>query len=366
MEPVQTSYHSYNINNMKKSKNSKKKQKASKVVSVPRAFGSVERWSAPRMSASDGGLRIKHREYLGEVNSVTGLEFATPDVRYLEINPGLVSAFPWLSAIANRFDYYTLNSVRFHFSASCGTMTAGSVILAPDYDVSDYTPESVFELQTMQGTVRTSAWKSIDLTCSPPLLKNMVKERLVRSGAIEAVSYSLYDSMVLYYATVGFTGGINVGSLWVEYDVSLRSPSIDNHAPTFDSARLYAGVPQGADKANLLGSITTALSQDVYSPLVERVDSNAFKFRRAGEYLIEMIVTGTGLNAAPPGVTVDPRVGALGVNTGIVDTPATAGWYQYAITILRPGLIRLAATAAWTSVNAMSLKVAPYKGSYSL
>jgi len=91
-------------------------------------------------SVNDGGVIIRHREYLGDIPAT--IDFTI--TRYF-INPGYTLTFPWLSHIATSFEQYKLRGMIFEFKSlssdavlSSATSSAlGAVIMATQYDVLD-------------------------------------------------------------------------------------------------------------------------------------------------------------------------------------------------------------------------------------
>lgn len=65
--------------------------------------------SIPSFRPSKRGVRVVHREYLGDIraSSVAG-EFK---VQSYSLNPGLFQTFPWLSSFAQQFDQWQPNGM---------------------------------------------------------------------------------------------------------------------------------------------------------------------------------------------------------------------------------------------------------------
>ena len=87
--------------------------RASAFMSRNTAYGPTSyNAGAIAMGNDDGIVRIKHREFIGVINSSTA--FTTQ--RY-EINPGL-KIYPWISSIANSFQQYRVNNMGWSNSQS--------------------------------------------------------------------------------------------------------------------------------------------------------------------------------------------------------------------------------------------------------
>lgn len=278
----------------------------------------------------------------------------------MEANPGLFSSFPWLSAIAQRFETYTFQKLSLEYVPMCGTSTSGVVMLAPDFDVSDWMPEDVIAISSYPGCVRSSLWSPCQMDCDPRNLQKMVKERYIREDDVPGVDMKLYDAACLYIFTYGGTAAARVGSIWASYDVVLRTPSMDTSVDDGDSARVIAGGT--VTKLGLFGTAPIVANGNESEAIVERWDESHLKFKRPGKYLLNMIMAGTGFNFNAPAVLFNTAAdGNETVLGGIVDVAATGAWYDTVVEILRPCVITLAAAAAWTTVTAMNLRIAPYK-----
>jgi hypothetical protein len=314
--------------------------------------------STPSITSSDGNLRIVHREYIAEVVGVNRADPQYVDVEYYEINPGLAPVFPWLNGIAKNFESYTVNRLSVEYVPACSTSTAGSVFISPDFDVSDYSPESIIQLQAMPGSVRSPAWTGCRMSPPNNLYKKLVSERMVRTGTIDDVDYKLYDSAVVYVATAGFTATVGCGSLWIDYDITLRTPSIDITVDTRGSA-YYSGAVN-VDKTHLLGTGAGTLGQDDYLPIFEYLTDSAFKILRPGNYFIDALVTGTGLNATPYTVTPDANAVVSPTTASVVNGAATSASYNHTLKVNRPSIVTLASPAAWTTVSDFKMRISPY------
>ena len=106
----------------------------------------------PSFTAHPDGIRIRHREYLGElVASSNAGQFQNQSYAF---NPGLSESFPWLSAFANQFDEWEPMGAVVCFKSMSSTFSGsaqlGSVIIASDYDVIDSPYGSKIEMENSQ------------------------------------------------------------------------------------------------------------------------------------------------------------------------------------------------------------------------
>lgn len=339
---------------------SKKKTRATRKgneSSAPVAISKLIRSTNPNISTSGGDIRIRHRELVADVQTNSD---GTLREWYIEANPGLYASFPWLSAIAQRFESYTFQNLKLEYVPMCGTNTPGVVMLAPDYDVSDWMPEDIIAISSYPGCVRSSLWSPCQMDCDPRCLQKMVKERYIRSEEVTGVDLKLYDAAAIYCYTYGSNALATVGSVWASYDVILRTPSMDTSVEDGDSGKVFGGGV--ISKVAPFGTAPAVANGLPGEPIVEVTDSTHIRFKRPGKYLINAIFGGTGLTNATPAFTFASALdGAETIIGGIADAAATSGWYDTMVEIVRPCLVTIAAAAAWTTVTASQLRIAPYK-----
>lgn len=230
---------------------------------------------APSFSSGSGTVRIKHREFLGDVFSSNTA--STFKIDSYNINPGLISTFPWLSQVCgSTFQQYRLNGMVFEFrsmsaDALNSTNTAlGSVIMATDYDSAD---AAFITKQQMENTefgvsCKPSSCMIHAIECAPRL--TTATELYIRVGVNPPnTDIRLYDWGKFYIATTGFQGtNVNCGELWVSYDVSLIK-TIDQ-VPGFLTPAAYYGLslaskdttPVGANGTQILALDTLGITFD--------------------------------------------------------------------------------------------------------
>jgi len=109
---------------------------AGKLMSRSMAYGQSFNTGAAAMGVDSGIVVLKHREFLGVINSST--EFVT---NTYDINPGLDNTFPWASGIARQFQQYSIKAMVVEYistsatSLVSGTNTAlGQIAIGTQYD----------------------------------------------------------------------------------------------------------------------------------------------------------------------------------------------------------------------------------------
>lgn len=188
----------------------------------------VNEGQIPQFGASSNQVRIKHREYLGDV--ITSGTAGAFQLTEYAINPGLLSSFPWLSQVCGAsFQQYRINGMVFEFrsmsaDALNSTNTAlGSVVMATDYDSKDasFTTKQQMENTEFGVSCKPSSCMIHAIECART--QTSVSELYIRSAAVPSgADIRLYDMGRFSIATTGFQGtSVNCGELWVSYDISL-------------------------------------------------------------------------------------------------------------------------------------------------
>lgn len=276
----------------------------SQVRSVPAAMGSLKITGRPKTEpvGSQGDCRIVHREYLGDVPMAASFQ----SNKYA-INPGLARTFPWLSTVANRYESYRFNRLRFCFETSCSSTQTGSVLLIPDYDAIDAAPLDKIQALSYRNSARAQAWLSFCQESSREDL-NKQKSYFVRPGANPAgTDIRLFDVGNMFLCVQGSDTN-TVGELWVEYDVHLMTPQISGEivaesitgGGVISAAAIFGNSPvqQGALDVTASGSTLT--------------------FNQAYEGLLSLFITGTVLTTplVLTGSSTHPASMGMVVNAG--------------------------------------------------
>lgn len=187
--------------------------------------------SVPAMHNNNMSILVRHKEYIGDVNS-SAAGANTFNTTVYPINPGLSSTFPWLAALANNFQEWSLKGMVFEYrtisgSAISGTNTTlGSVMMATQYN-------SVATIPIDKPSLLNEAYSSSSrpnesfvhpIECAPRENPNEIL--YVRSGSAPAnADIRLFDIGQLIVATDSFQAtGVHCGELWCSYEVELHKP----------------------------------------------------------------------------------------------------------------------------------------------
>ena len=189
--------------------------------SAPVAKSRLTKTRAPNMRTRANGATISHREYIGDVNGsalFTSTAYA--------VNPGNPAVFPWLSQIAQRYESYVFHSLHFEFETVSSTLTAGSVMMACDYDAADSAPADKQILMSYAQATRGAPWQESRFHARSGDLTKFTRERYVRGAATPTGDIKTYDVANFFLATQGMADATAVGELYVSYQVELRTPQL--------------------------------------------------------------------------------------------------------------------------------------------
>lgn len=195
-------------------------------VTLPASVGNAVKTGQPRTkTVGNGNMNIVHREFVNDIS----IEQVGFQLQYqFGINPGNSGLFPWLSTVARRFEMYKFRSLRIIYEPQTGTTSSGTIMLAIDYDASDLPPLDKTQMMSYKNAVRSPQWSGcVHQSASADL--HRLKTNYVLSGVAPPNSdIKTFDIGNLFVA-VQSSGEIQAsGELYVEYDVDLITPQIDN------------------------------------------------------------------------------------------------------------------------------------------
>jgi len=177
------------------------------------------------------GTRVIHREYLNDV--ITSSTSGGFSIQTVPIQPALLSSFPWLSASAENYQEYKLNGCIYEFKSNsydalASTNTAsGTVVMSTDYNVLDAPFPNKFQMEQSQYTCSAKPSRNLMHPIECAKLETPASVLFTRPGPVTTGDLRLYDWGNFYIATVGMQGtSVNVGELWVTYDITLLKPKL--------------------------------------------------------------------------------------------------------------------------------------------
>lgn len=179
-------------------------------------------------------VRIIYKEYIGDVFTHPTVAGGFNLASY-PLNPGLVQTFPWLATIAQQYEQWTPNGIAFEFKSTSSeyvsTQALGSVIMSTEYDVYDEPFENKQEMLNSCYSNEAKPSQHIIHGVECDARDNPLSIFYVRTAANNSTGSSLRetDLGVFYIATQGgATANLNLGSLYIVYDITLRKEQMFN------------------------------------------------------------------------------------------------------------------------------------------
>lgn len=204
----------------------------------PLSAANVPLLNSPNVS-EEGMMRVKHREFLGDLRSGDNENANTYE--YF-INPQNPALFPWLSTIAGNFEQWVPHGIVFEFVSTCGNAVSstnaslGSVSVATQYNVRSGPFSTKSELLNhyfaVSGKTADNLMHAIE--CNP----DEVQIPIFNTLATATIDPTVGEDRLYYLGvtTVRNQGSqstgvgdlrYTVGELWVTYDISLLKPRIN-------------------------------------------------------------------------------------------------------------------------------------------
>jgi len=164
-----------------------------------------------------------------------------------------------LTALAQLFEKYSLRKLKFHFQPSVATSTSGQLIMAWDNDPVDTqaapSEQGIRSLYSYRSNVSGSTWLPMSMNCAlDPSTRNLFTS--------PGDDPRLYAAGVLQVANVtGIPASTSLGTVWVEYEVMLSSPSELNAGPidTYWSFSTNTSMNSGGAGTSLLDQAASGL-----------------------------------------------------------------------------------------------------------
>lgn len=215
----------------------KQKNKVQNKNSAPIANPNKQKQRTASIKKDKNVMLVTHSEYIQDVIG-TGPAFV---VTQFPVNPGMNRTFPWLSSIANRFQKYRFRKLSFRYETSAPSTQSGYVMVVPDFDSSDQIPTNKQQALQFQSSVRSNIWERIVLNVRDKDL-HAEEQYYVRNQTVPNTDIKTYDVAQVFVAMVG--PGANLGAqgeLWVDYEVELISPYINQYSSDFQSLIVHTG-----------------------------------------------------------------------------------------------------------------------------
>jgi len=289
--------------------NNKKKGKAkggSKNQSQPRSIPAAiivpsREKSVPSIRTSARSCRVVHTEFFQDVMGTTSGYF----IRH-RINPSKSDVFPWLSQMANLWEHYKFNSLRFRYTPTVGTTTNGTFAMAPDYDGRDNFPSSKSEILTYDDKAHCMAYGTCVVNCSKQNISKGIPGLFTGETPVGA-DVNLYDVCSLFYYTNGMAGTTQVGELYVEYDVTFSTPQAYKSLNPYGVGGSFSGTTN-VSPFGTVGAFNNMISSGTMEAAVSTgtfVSQTTFTFLKPWTGFVSTSFTGTGLTTIQEAGSVD-------------------------------------------------------------
>lgn len=256
------------------------------------------RQSKPKLTSGQGVVRITHKELIGDVTNVAGLQtslfFSTSGASIFQVNPQCGSTFNWLSTIANCYDMYRFRRARLVYVPLCSTATAGRILLGYDPDSTDSVPQDRQSLANTHCATEGSVWGTqyLDLELSDTNKWYYANQVDVNNGG----DAYLDQGQVFWAVWSGAAGGA-IGEVYIMYDIELKNPQ----APS-----------GGISAANGIAAVTTTqFPSNVPYQVRSTATAIEFTFYTTGQYA----VYGTAASTASGGPSTTGGITRLGDQT---------------------------------------------------
>nr|QKV51191.1 putative capsid protein [Crucivirus sp.] len=234
----------------------------------------------PHSSLEKGMMSICHSEYIGDLIS-SGTTSTTNFVsQSYALNPGNSGTFPWLSSTAINFQHYRFKKLVFEYrplvSESTASTTAtllsmGSVIMATQYNsvVGPYTTKLGMTESDFAVTTKPSEHSLHAVECDPkfnPLGELFVSAQTSLTVGANSSDIRMQNLGIFEIASsnipIAGNAAIDLGEIWVHYEVELYKPQINAYLSGLLSSHYYQNTTVGnATASNLFGPNVLSTAQ---------------------------------------------------------------------------------------------------------
>lgn len=316
----------------------------------------------PFMHSNSEMTVVRHREYLGDINSSTTA--GAFSIGSYPLNPGQSSTFPWLSTVASNYQEYTFKGLLFEFRSTSADAIAnavntalGSVMMGTIYNPA--LPPFTNKIQMLNEYYSTDGKPSENIChfveCDPK--ENPFNILYIRPGAVPpAGNIQNFDLGTFSIATVGFQGAnVNCGELWVSYEVELRKPTPVGISGQNNSSYVAFGAA-GVTTSAYFGT-SQVVTSDWFDGTVTLTGTTiTINSSYTGPFLVTYNCNVTG-SSTPPSIAATSNCTAYNVfnngayNDYVSGTVATGGIvstyaFQYVANTVNPNIIVLTLSGA--------------------
>jgi len=292
------------------------------VTGIPEIFGSGSYrmnqnvlWNTngqvPSIHSTNESILLRHKEYVMDVSANVGSGT-------LEINPGDLASFPWLSQVATSFQEYRFTGLIFEYKSTSavalvsGTNTAmGTFSMATRYRTDISPASSKKALMEYMWAVDTKVSDNcvLPIECAPR--ENPLERLYIYNGTYKQIPAGSDPKTYLLgavdYRVDGTQSGQTnvIGELWVSYEVELFKP-VSSFGLGLTSVPLHAATRAGiVSNSTPLGTSKFSFT-DADDPawIVDGPNNNMYLPNVTANYIVYIRWSGGGSAAvASPGYT---------------------------------------------------------------
>jgi hypothetical protein len=216
----------------------KKKGKTTQVVQAPSAKFTKNISLGPIMGVVNAGKAawdfaesfvVSNKELIAAVGGNGTADF----LEKILVNPG-DTIFELLSQEAAGFTQYVVEKLDFEYHPQVPTDTAGSVMLALDYDVNDdpdygfMTSDEVEKhISTNKGAVTTPAWDTVKAKGDTKAIMSSGDRKMVLSDPVPIADLENFDACQLLIKGSGLPTSAVSGKVWCDYRIRFFEPKLN-------------------------------------------------------------------------------------------------------------------------------------------
>lgn len=210
-------------------------------VQAPLTGSTQNRMGTPSMTQNGSSIRIKFRELI-KANLSGPIAVSTfQRVQTIDVNPGLVASFPWLSTIARNYDQYAVNSCCYEYVNAAPATKQAMVYMVPDYDVTDAPPASALEAMNQMGSISTPVWIGCKMALRIPAAMSIGPRRFIRQGVTNRSLILTDVAKVHVFISDTINTDAIAGQIWVDYDITFFAPQMIPAIRTTPGLSVFTG-----------------------------------------------------------------------------------------------------------------------------
>nr|WRQ65219.1 structural protein [Tolivirales sp. gcode 6] len=195
----------------------------------------------PKFSNSSGGTIIKHRELIELVASQTQFNVAQK-----RINPADKATFPWLSAVAGKYEKYRFRKLKLQMVPHAPTTASGTLGMYIDYDPSDVPAPNASAFFSSGNAVTSQIWLETSVTAKPQTMQ-LFNQDSIQMSDLE-IKWFDYARIFFYMQSPG-ANGAHTAWLFVDYEIELFTPTASvegaSYTPDFSGFAYWTTAQSG-------------------------------------------------------------------------------------------------------------------------